>query len=296
MSHCVINNNSFSRSCNLALFFFEKRQARVSHTSFGVVASRMCSDTSSSIVVFKANTALPTLIFYLCRPPFGCVFIAVDYFPQILALHVRHHACWPCTVILIVKLLNPSNNLKISCVCYCLCYCCLGWCVLLTCCLYCMLLQGNYCCCLCLCTCCGVDAARFTATATCLCSYCYFHVCQLLKSAVLICLLCCLLLLDHLLQATAMNEKAVVWNMICSSKTTVAGVTVCHVCHVCYKLLDNKHHCWIVSLLQEATAASGLFSKLKSCFCHCFERYAKDIAASRVPFLLPNLLALLFNL
>jgi hypothetical protein len=159
-----------------------------------------------------------------------------------------------------------------------------------------MLLQGNYCCCLCLCTCCGVDAARFTATATCLCSYCYFHVCQLLKSAVLICLLRCLLLLDHLLQATAMNEKAVVWNVICSSKTTVAGVTVCHVCHVCYKLLDNKHHCWIVSLLQEATAASGLFSKLKSCFCHCFERYAKDIAASRVPFLLPNLLALLFNL
>lgn len=184
-------------------------------------------------------------------------FIAVDYFPQILALHERHHACWPCTVILIVKLLNPSNNLKISCVSYCLCYCCLGWCVLLTCCLYCMLLQGNYCCCLCLCTCCGFDAARFTATANCLCSYCYFHVCQLLKSAVLICLLRCLLLLDHLLQATAMNEKAVVWNMICSSKTTVAGINVCHVCYTAGQqasLLDcfvvTGCHCCLRFILQ----------------------------------------------
>ena len=34
----VIKNKSLSRSCNLASFFFKKRQARVFHTSFGVVA------------------------------------------------------------------------------------------------------------------------------------------------------------------------------------------------------------------------------------------------------------------
>jgi hypothetical protein len=65
LSYCVINKNSFSRSYNPVSFFFEKRLERVSHASFGIETSWMCSNTSSSIVVFNANIALSSLIFHL---------------------------------------------------------------------------------------------------------------------------------------------------------------------------------------------------------------------------------------
>jgi len=64
-----------------------------------------------------------------------------------LACKTSWSTWWPCTVILIVKLFDPYNNLKISHVCCFLCYCCFGYwktknfdatavglCVLLTCC------------------------------------------------------------------------------------------------------------------------------------------------------------------
>ncbi|KAB2636142.1 proline iminopeptidase [Pyrus ussuriensis x Pyrus communis] len=63
------DNNSFSRSCSLILFFFENSVAKVSHASFGVLAFLVCSNMSSSTMVFKANMALPALIFYFCKVP-----------------------------------------------------------------------------------------------------------------------------------------------------------------------------------------------------------------------------------
>ena len=97
----------------LASFFSEKIQARVSHASFGVEASQMCSNISSSIMVFKINIALLALIFYLCRPLFissvGCVC------PHCRCLLLTNLGlAWPCSVILIVKILDPFNNLNIS--------------------------------------------------------------------------------------------------------------------------------------------------------------------------------------
>ncbi|KAL2457517.1 mitogen-activated protein kinase kinase kinase 20 [Abeliophyllum distichum] len=69
MSCCTIDSSSFSRNCSLVSFFFEKSVTKVFHASFGVLASRMCSNISSSTVVFKANIALPALIFHFCKMP-----------------------------------------------------------------------------------------------------------------------------------------------------------------------------------------------------------------------------------
>ena len=66
MSCCEIDSNSFSRSCSLVLFF-NNSITNVSYASFGVLLSQMCSNNSSSIVVFKANIDFPALILYLCK-------------------------------------------------------------------------------------------------------------------------------------------------------------------------------------------------------------------------------------
>ena len=65
MLRCEIDNRSFSKSCSLVLFFFENNITNVSRATFGVLSSQMCSNISSSVVVFKAKIALSVLILHL---------------------------------------------------------------------------------------------------------------------------------------------------------------------------------------------------------------------------------------
>ena len=77
-----IDNNSFSRSCSLVSFYSENNIMNVSHASFAVLSSQMCSNISSSVMVFKANIILPALILYLCKASLESSSDDVVSFPQ----------------------------------------------------------------------------------------------------------------------------------------------------------------------------------------------------------------------
>ncbi|KAM0979828.1 hypothetical protein ACFX2C_015622 [Malus domestica] len=91
MSRWAIDNSSFSRSCSLLSFLFEKSVAKMSHASFGVLVFPMCYNMSSSTVVFRANMAFLALIFHFCRAPLVSSSGYVTSLPP-----TTSQRSWPC--------------------------------------------------------------------------------------------------------------------------------------------------------------------------------------------------------
>ena len=87
-SHCEIDNSSFARRCSLVSFFYENHITNLSHNSFGVLSSQMCYSISSTIVVFKVDIALPSLIFHLRKAPLESFFDGVVSLPPMTSQRI----------------------------------------------------------------------------------------------------------------------------------------------------------------------------------------------------------------